>query len=130
MEPSRLPSATVSNGRTSAGRFGKGNKFSLGNPHSRRVAQLRSAIFAAVTEKDLRELMRSLLANAMQGDTAAAKLVLAYAVGAPQSMEEMRTEDEAAEKDGKNAILGLMPTEFLMAIARGDAPPKLVVQRE
>lgn len=124
------PSPTASNGRAASGRFGPGNQFSLGNPHAKRVAQLRSAIFAAVTEKDLGELMRSLLTNAMQGDTAAAKLVLAYAVGAPQSMEEMRAEDESAERDGKNAILSLIPTEFLMAVARGDAPPKLAIQRE
>jgi hypothetical protein len=66
------------------GRFTPGNKCAKGNPHFRRAAALRSAFAAAVSEDEIRQLARSLLAQALAGDTTAAGLFLAYAVGKPR----------------------------------------------
>ena len=89
------PSETVSNGkkpeappptdagRDSDGRFAAGNKFAAGNPFARRMARLRSRFLEAVTEDDLHTVARKLVDMAKGGDLAAAKLLLAYAIGQP-----------------------------------------------
>jgi hypothetical protein len=78
------PSPTVeSNGRDQRGRFTAGNGGGPGNPFARQMAACRKALLSAVTTEELTALMRVLLDKAMQGDMAAAKLVLAYAVGKP-----------------------------------------------
>jgi len=55
----------------------KGNKASRGNAFARRTARLRSIAVDAVTEDDVRAVMRKLAEQAKAGDAAAAKLVLA-----------------------------------------------------
>ena len=123
-----IPSPTASDGRALGGRFGVGNKFSLGNPHAKRVGQLRTALYAAIASEDLGALMRALVVNAIAGDTAAAKLVLAYSVGSPHSVEEMQLESLKEKEEKQDAFLDLIPREFLNAIVRGDVPPKLVIE--
>jgi hypothetical protein len=70
-------------GRDAGGRFTAGNACGKGNPHNRRVAKLKTALLSAVTEDDMRRLGSKLLAQALAGDTAAAKLLLAYTLGKP-----------------------------------------------
>jgi hypothetical protein len=65
------------------GRFTPGNSFGRGNPHARRVAQLRSALFDVVTEDRLKRIAAKLCDLAEGGDVAAAKLVLLYVLGRP-----------------------------------------------
>jgi hypothetical protein len=78
--PATAPAAA---GRDAAGRFAEGNKGGPGNPHARRVAALRSALLEVVTPERLRPLAERLYQRAMGGDTAAAKLLLAYTLGSP-----------------------------------------------
>ncbi len=54
-----------------------------GNPHARRVAAIRSQLLDAVGADGIAEVTRAILAAAKAGDTAAARLVLSYAVGLP-----------------------------------------------
>jgi hypothetical protein len=61
----------------------KGNKGGPGNPFGRRVAALRTALLSAVSPEDMFRLGNKLLALALEGDTAAAKLLLAYTLGKP-----------------------------------------------
>lgn len=70
-------------GRDDRGRFAKGNKGGPGNPFMRRAAALRQAFSEAVNESNLGVLATMLVTRALQGDTAAAKLVLEYTVGKP-----------------------------------------------
>jgi hypothetical protein len=71
------------NGHDAQGRFTKGNKASRGNAFSRRTAALRAIALDAVTEEDVRAVMRKLIEQAKTGDAAAAKLLLAYVIGRP-----------------------------------------------
>jgi hypothetical protein len=82
------PSPNGSNGSTAAGkaadgRFAKGNLGGPGNPFARRVAALRQAALEGVTPDDMRTIMTKLTALAREGDVAAAKVVLSYAIGKP-----------------------------------------------
>ena len=45
------PSPTASNGRNGNGRFAPGNSIANGNPHAKRIGQLRSALIEAVSDE-------------------------------------------------------------------------------
>lgn len=81
------PSTTGSNGRAVGGRFGAGNKFARGNPHARRVARLRSALFKAVGPEDVRDVVLALFESAKGGDVAAAKELLQRLLGPPTEID-------------------------------------------
>jgi hypothetical protein len=70
-------------GRDARGRFAKGNLGGPGNPHARRVAQFRRALWNAVTDDDIEAIVRRQIEKAKEGDSTAAKLVLSYTVGKP-----------------------------------------------
>jgi hypothetical protein len=79
-EAARKPPA---DGRTAQGTFAKGNTFGRGNPNARRMAALRSALVRCLDEDKLACLGDKLYAAALGGDWAAAKILLAYALGKP-----------------------------------------------
>ncbi|NLE38906.1 MAG: hypothetical protein GX621_12855 [Pirellulaceae bacterium] len=82
----KSPSANGPNGnreRDHRGRFAKGNPGGPGNPLAARVAMLRSAIIAAVDDKDVAEVVARLIVQAKSGDVAAAKLFLERVFGPP-----------------------------------------------
>jgi hypothetical protein len=54
-----------------------------GNPYARRVAAMRTQLLDAVDADGIAEVARAMLVAAKAGDTAAARLVLSYAVGPP-----------------------------------------------
>jgi hypothetical protein len=76
-------SAKQQAGREANGRFAPGNPGGPGNPFARKVAALRKAVLDAVSVEDIQAVFAVLLEKAKAGDTAAAKLVLQYAVGKP-----------------------------------------------
>jgi hypothetical protein len=84
---SETPSTNGSNGRTTAGRFAKGNLGGPGNPHARRAARLRSALFKAVTPDDLRDVIHALLTAAKGGDVSAAKELMQRLLGPPEAID-------------------------------------------
>ena len=77
------PSTNGTSGRKSNGQFAEGNKCGTGNPHARRVAQLRSKMLEAVGAH-LDEIVGSMIALARDGDVQATKLILSYSLGKPQ----------------------------------------------
>lgn len=87
MNPS--PSPNGSNGaataitRDSNGRFVKGNAGGPGNPHARRVGELRSHLMQALSDDDWRIAITALVAKAKQGDLAAIKELLDRTLGRP-----------------------------------------------
>src|SRR5262245_34867198 len=68
--------AAEADGRDAGGRFMKGNAGGPGNPHARAVAERRKALLAAVGPADVAAVAQKLLAMALGGDVAAAKVVL------------------------------------------------------
>jgi hypothetical protein len=71
------------NGRDGRGRFAKGNKGGPGNPYAGRVAELRAALFEAVTPEDIRAIIAVLVTQAKSGDLHAAREVLDRCLGRP-----------------------------------------------
>jgi hypothetical protein len=84
---------TPSEGREANGRFAKGNKGGPGNPFARKVAKLRSALLDSVSEQDVKDVVAMLLQQSKAGDTAAAKLLLAYTVGTPATAVDVDSLD-------------------------------------
>ncbi len=71
------------------------------------MASWRLAITDAVSEADLAEIMRELVALAKQGDVGAAKLVLQYAVGKPAAVAEPdRMEIEEWNLHKESVVMG------------------------
>jgi hypothetical protein len=67
------------------GYFSKGNPGGPGNPFARMVAAFRAALLNTITGEDIKALVMTLIDSGKKGDTAAARLVLAYALGKPPS---------------------------------------------
>lgn len=74
MAPSR-------NGRTAGGQFAKGNSGGPGNPHGKRVAELRAALLEAVTPADIAAVAKALVLRAKQGEVPAIRELLDRLVG-------------------------------------------------
>jgi hypothetical protein len=78
------PSPNGSNGgRGSSGRFAAGNKGGPGNPHARRVAELRAALLEAVTPADMKAIVAKLVRKAKAGDIRAAREIIERTLGKP-----------------------------------------------
>ena len=77
------PSSNGPNGRDRHGRFAKGNAGGPGNPHAAKVAALRSALLAAVTEADMREIAARLVQLAKDGVLAAVRELFLRTIGRP-----------------------------------------------
>src|SRR5262249_48282926 len=69
-ETTTVPTPSA-NGHEANGRFAKGNPGGPGNPHARKMAALRKAFLDAVTDEDMMEVTRAVLAKAKGGDLAA-----------------------------------------------------------
>ena len=76
---------TATTGRDSQGRFMQGNNCGRGNPHGQRVAQLRTAMYQAVTADDMQAVFTKLVSMAKDGDLTAAKLLLDRCFGTVQA---------------------------------------------
>ena len=74
--------------RDTRGRFVPGNPGGPGNPNVRRLHEYQAAIRAAVTPERLMVLMRQLLKAALEGDVAAARVVLDRVLGRPSNPDE------------------------------------------
>ena len=84
---SDAPSTNGDNGRQAGGRFAQGNAGGPGNPHAKRVAKLRTALFKAVSPDDLKAVVAALLASAKGGDVAAAREQLQRLLGPPEAID-------------------------------------------
>ena len=75
--------AAPPSGRDARGRFTAGNRGGPGNPHARRVAELKQAVLDALTPVKLQLIVERLIGLALGGDVAAARLLFQYALGKP-----------------------------------------------
>jgi hypothetical protein len=86
------------------------------------VAELRTALFSAVTADDLRAVVSAMLRRAREGDVAAAKLVLSYVVGRPPEIDPEAV-DASAVADGLER-LSVSELRTLLALqAKMSSPP-------
>jgi hypothetical protein len=88
-----LPQAGNDSGRDARGQFAKGNFGGPGNPFARKVAALRTALIASVTEEDMRSIAEQLVVSARLGDLAAIKLLFQYVLGKPAAAVDPDTLD-------------------------------------
>jgi hypothetical protein len=118
-------------GRDPHGRFAQGNRGGPGNPFAHQVAALRSALVASVTAEDLEAIARELLRQAKEGNVAAAKLLLSYALGKPtasvdpdtldaQEWDNYRRAPDPAQDIG--ALASRMPLPLACRITRDMLP--------
>jgi len=78
---------SVDGERDERGRFAQGNRLGHGNPHAGRVARLRSALFEAVGEEDLRKVVAALMRAAEEGNVPAAREILDRTLGRPEALD-------------------------------------------
>ena len=97
------PSPTASNGRDGNGRFAPGNRFANGNPHAKRIGQLRSALLEAVTPDDVTAIANKMVEMAKAGDIQAIREVFLRLLGRPQETDLIerveRVEEVALEEE-------------------------------
>lgn len=77
------PSPNGANGRDGRGRFSKGNAGGPGNPFAHRVGQWRAMIVTNVSEKDMADIIRALVAAAKAGESWAIREILDRTIGKP-----------------------------------------------
>jgi hypothetical protein len=82
------------NGRTATGRFANGNPGGPGNPHGRRVADLRAALLDAVTLEDIHAVAKALVARAKAGEVATIRELLDRLMGKVQATERVEITPE------------------------------------
>ena len=84
-------------GRDSNGRFAPGWRGGPGNPHARKVAKLRSALLATVTEDDMKAVTLKLVAMARDGNLPAIKEMFERVLGKPIEADLMERLDALEE---------------------------------
>lgn len=77
------------------------------------MARLRSALFEAVTEDDIREIAEGLVRKAKGGDLAAAKLLMTYVLGSGSNVTNIRQAVVVQEHGGSLAPLPAPPVRML-----------------
>jgi hypothetical protein len=89
---------TGDNGRGPNGRFGAGNRFATGNPRHRQTAELRAALFAAVSSKDIEAVVATLVEKARSGDVVAIRELLDRVLGKPSQTDLLQRVEALEEK--------------------------------
>lgn len=132
MNAVNIPTGSDStSGRGADGKFTKGNKGGPGNPYNRQVAAIRRALLNAVTPEEIHYLARSLIDRALEGNLAAAKLLLSYLIGKPGpavdpdtlDQQEWQLHEQAAVPVAQlNELLNQVPADTANAIVQNSWP--------
>lgn len=126
------PSRNGPVGRDARGRFTKGNAGGPGNPHARKAQQLRSAMLAATTQRDVAAIVKALIERAKRGDVTAAREVLDRCLGKPQQSIELEAEVAPQAKPGESAdkpFEEMSDAEIAEVLARGGLPVPPVLRQ-
>jgi len=92
------PSTNGANGHGTDGKFTKGNPGGPGNPYAKQSAELRAALYKAVTPKDIEEIAEKLVLKAKRADVPAVKELFDRLWGkAPQDVNLGGQEDNPIE---------------------------------
>jgi len=104
-DPKSLPT-DANKGRESNGRFAKGNVGGPGNPYARQTAKMRQAMLDNVDEKDMANIVRKMVQQAVDGNVPAARFVFEYVIGKPVDAVNPDTLDQE-EFDGFKKANGM-----------------------
>ncbi len=119
-----MPSPNGANGRDANGRFAKGWKGGPGNPHARRVADIRSVLMSAVSDDDLRAIVSRLVKKAKAGDVMAAREVLDRLLGKAKVAVAIEPEPQRTPDEIRAAIKALERAHpEVRALAEAGATP-------
>jgi hypothetical protein len=103
------PSTNGDNGKDSTGKFTAGNKYGRGNPHAKRVSQLRTALLKAVKPTEIKTVIQQLVDQAKTGDLDAIKELLDRCIGKPVETDLIerleRLEQLEEERKDKGDVL-------------------------
>ncbi len=91
------PTPNGPNGRDERGRFAPGNVGGPGNPHAKQVGKLRSAMLAAVSDKEMKAVVKKLVELAKGGNVPAAREVLDRCLGRPVEADLLERLEELEE---------------------------------
>ena len=94
----------VTGDRNAAGRFVAGNRAAKGNPHAKRVQQLRTALMEAITPDAVERIIAAMVEAAENGDVQAAKLLLDRVFGRVTDsdvLERIEALETLLEQDGR-----------------------------
>ncbi len=86
-----FPDGSEPGERGADGRWLPGNPGGPGNPLAKRTAEIRQAVYDAVTAEDLRAIVKALVAQAKAGDVPAAREVLDRLLG--KSVQAVKVSD-------------------------------------
>lgn len=96
----KSPSINGANGRGADGKFTKGNPGGPGNPFAKQAAELRAALYKAVTPEDIEEIATKLVAKAKRAEVPAVKELFDRLWGkAPQAVELSGADGDAIKVD-------------------------------
>jgi hypothetical protein len=76
-----------------SGRFVRGNRGGPGNPLGGRIGEMRQIIVDALTNDAVRKLADAMIERAQDGNVAAARLLLQYALGRPAAAADLERFD-------------------------------------
>ena len=91
------PTPNGPNGRDERGRFAPGNVGGPGNPHAKQVGKLRSAMLAAVSDQEMKAVVKKLVELAKGGNVPAAREVLDRCLGRPVEADLLERLEELEE---------------------------------
>jgi hypothetical protein len=107
------PKPTGVNGRSANGQFAHGNKLARGNPNNKKAQELRNALLETVTQDDLVQVTKKLIAMARAGDIHAIKELLDRCLGKPTATIEL------SQAEAQQRVEDLTDDE-LLRIARAE----------
>jgi len=103
-----LPSPNGSISRDPSGQFAKGNRGGPGNPNARRVADFRRVLVDAVTDEDLHDLARTLVAKGKAGDVMAAREIFDRLMGKAKVTMAVETEPRFDPEEAKARLRAML----------------------
>lgn len=87
-DTTKKPAQKRGDGRSTNGRFVKGNKAAVGRSGAKTRRREAAKIFCeSMTKPEIKAIVRKLMDLAQAGDVEAARLVLSYSIGRPREMD-------------------------------------------
>ncbi len=125
--------------RDTKGRFTKNNPGGPGNPYARKIAALRQSLIKHLGPRELYEIVRLLVGQAMCGNIESTKVLFQYVIGkAPDAPDPDRVDlaewqqyvDNPATAEAVENLLDTLPHEQALTFLRGMWPAIMAIRAE
>ncbi len=133
------PKGEPNKDRDAKGRFTKNNPGGPGNPYARKIAALRQSLIKHLGPRELYEIVRLLVGQAMCGNIESTKLLFQYVIGrAPEApdpdgvdvAEWRQYVDNPATVEAVNRLLDTLPHDQALVFLRNMWPALLALRAE